>query len=195
MKTTTWRVVSAGAVLCAALTGCGQNVESVNTSADGSASSSTTPAPASSSSETSTDSSESPSSAPTSVTSSESSSSSGGSGSSVALTDFSGTLVPGSSEPKALAIEAGKAITFVISGGEELSGNAGCNTFTGKAAITGNDLRIKVTGVTRTLCNGGGVMEAENAYLETLADVTSYSLVGNTLTLKHSAGVLTFTQK
>lgn len=113
----------------------------------------------------------------------------------MALTDFSGTLVPGSSEPKALAIEAGKAITFVISGGEELSGNAGCNTFTGKAAIKGNDVRIKVTGVTRALCDGGGVMEAENAYLETLADVTSYSLVGNTLTLKHSAGVLTFTQK
>ena len=76
-----------------------------------------------------------------------------------------------------------------------LSGNSGCNQYNAKYETSGADvLTISDVATTRKACEAD-VMGLESQYIAALAKVTTYSLSGNTLTLRDADGAMqaTFT--
>ena len=85
------------------------------------------------------------------------------------------------------------SITFGEDG--QVSGNAGCNAFTGSYQIDGNRMTFGQLVTTRKMCSKPeGVMETEQAFLKNLSHVTTFSVMGDTLTLydKHGDRLLVF---
>lgn len=68
--------------------------------------------------------------------------------------------------------------------GDTISGSAGCNDFSAGVTYDESSMTISMPAVTMMECSEPrGVMEQEAAFLEALAGVASYQLVGNTLML------------
>jgi heat shock protein HslJ len=76
-----------------------------------------------------------------------------------------------------------------------LSGSAGCNNYTTTYELDGDQMSIGPAAATRKYCGETGVMEQEAAYLAALAQVASYKITGEVLTLYDAAGTtyLTYT--
>ncbi len=92
---------------------------------------------------------------------------------------------------------AGTEITATFSDEDELSGSAGCNTYTATFTIDGGAIEITPPAATRKLCKGpAGVMQQESAYFEALASATGYRIDGKTLQLSSADGtrVVDFTR-
>jgi len=69
-----------------------------------------------------------------------------------------------------------------------ISGSSGCNTYSGQYAVSGsNSMTITGVAATRKAC-ADDVMAVETAYLAALGKVATYTLSGDTLTLKDSGG-------
>jgi heat shock protein HslJ len=62
-----------------------------------------------------------------------------------------------------------------------VSGQTGCNSFTGGYETSGDSLQLGNLAVTMRACISG--METERAYLDNLGAVNRYGISGNTLTL------------
>jgi len=71
-----------------------------------------------------------------------------------------------------------------------LSGNAGCNSYAGGYAMSGNTLAIGNLVTTLMFCPETGVMDLETTYLEFLPRITRYSISGNELTLSDANGTI-----
>jgi heat shock protein HslJ len=72
-----------------------------------------------------------------------------------------------------------------------ISGNAGCNDYTGKFQINGADsLVMGTTGMTKMFCGIGGVMELEEAYVKMLQQMKHFSISDNKLLLSDSTGTM-----
>lgn len=85
-------------------------------------------------------------------------------------------------------------ITAEFRGGT-ISGSGGCNTYSGPYTSTGSN-NISVGGlVTSQMACDEAIMEQEQAYLAALGTAQSYSIAGNTLTIAHAGGALTFQQR
>ena len=96
------------------------------------------------------------------------------------LTDYvgpDGTVIP---VPEKVAASA----TF--SNGK-VSGNSGCNTYTGTYTTTGSDLAISGVASTQMAC-GPIPTAVETAFNAALSKVTTYSIAGDTLELKTAEG-------
>lgn len=69
--------------------------------------------------------------------------------------------------------------------GDQVSGNNGCNSFSGKLAMSGNKINFKDAKIATTMmaCAGSG----EQTFMETLNKVDRYSIsnAGKTLTFLH----------
>ena len=79
--------------------------------------------------------------------------------------------------------------------GGTISGSGGCNTYSGPYTSTGSN-NISVGGlVTSQMVCDEAIMAQEQAYLTALGAAQSYSIAGNTLTIAHAGGALTFQQR
>jgi len=88
----------------------------------------------------------------------------------------------------------GSSITIQFTSDGKTSGSAGCNRYAGTYTTTGSTLTISSPlAVTRMVC-AEDVMNQEAAYLEALAQVKTYTITGDRLTLSDasSASVLVF---
>jgi heat shock protein HslJ/plastocyanin len=85
-------------------------------------------------------------------------------------------------------------ITAEFRGGT-ISGSSGCNTYSGPYTSTSSN-NISVGGlVTTQMACDEAIMEQEQAYLAALGAAQSYTIAGNTLTIAHAGGVLTFQRR
>jgi len=73
-------------------------------------------------------------------------------------------------------------VTFGEDG--KVSGNAGCNNFSGSYEVDGDSISIGPLATTRKMCaQPEGVMETEQAFLQNLDNAATFSITGDTLTL------------
>ena len=86
---------------------------------------------------------------------------------------------------------AGSAMIGTPPGEDRVAGNAGCNSFFGRARVEAGHLAVGPLGSTLMACERPGVMEQEGRYLATLQAATSYTLSGDQLRLGPSAGEVT----
>ena len=74
----------------------------------------------------------------------------------------------------------------------QIGGSSGCNSYFGDVVITGETLSISEIGSTLMACLDEGVSQQEVDFLAALAEVSSYTLAENQLTLQYDGGVLVF---
>lgn len=87
---------------------------------------------------------------------------------------------------------SGAPISLLFSNDGKLSGNGGCNQYTGSYTISGYTLAISPTFArTAMFCGTPGVMEREDLYLTVLPQMTLYQITGNQLTLSDGTGKIT----
>jgi heat shock protein HslJ len=102
---------------------------------------------------------------------------------------------------QAITYNNGKqAVTSVLNGTEitaefakdgTLSGNSGCNTYSGAYKVNGNEITIGPLASTKKLCNNPtGIMEQETQYLVALQTASTYLIEGNSLELRTQDGAL-----
>lgn len=88
-----------------------------------------------------------------------------------------------------LAGAKGREPHLVLSGDEHRAGGlGGCNRFTGSYSLAGKTIRFEGLASTRMACPEG--MEAEQAFLEAMAQVRSWSIAGQHLELFDGSGQL-----
>lgn len=96
------------------------------------------------------------------------------------LTDYVGP------EGNIVPVPTAVAATALFAGGT-VSGNSGCNTYTGKYVLDGDALTISGLAVTSMACEAIP-MAVEQAYTTALAKVATYSIDGDKLELKTAEG-------
>lgn len=83
-------------------------------------------------------------------------------------------------------------ITIQFADGE-LSGEGGCNSYSGTFTIDGNAISIEMPTTTFMYCESPeGVMQQEKAYLMALVSASSFSLEEGTLRIDYNGGGLLF---
>jgi heat shock protein HslJ/uncharacterized protein YraI len=86
---------------------------------------------------------------------------------------------------------SGTAITLRFSG-QQVNGNAGCNTFNGSYSVSGNNIWFSDIGTGMSLCDSpAGVMQQESDFVSALRASTTFQLDGNRLTLRRGDGTTT----
>ncbi len=86
------------------------------------------------------------------------------------------------------SLAQGSSISIIFTGGGKISGSAGCNRYSGTYTASGTNLKItSPLASTRMACEQT-IMDQETAYLNALAEVKSYSISGDQLTLSNAAG-------
>jgi heat shock protein HslJ len=95
------------------------------------------------------------------------------------------------------SVMAGTTITAVFDGDKSITGSAGCNRYFAPYTMTGTSISIGEAGSTKMYCTGGGVMQQETAYLASLGRTTSFTIIGDRLTLADAKGatLLSFTRE
>jgi len=83
------------------------------------------------------------------------------------------------------SLVANTSISATITNGA-ISGNATCNTYTGTVKVDGAGIKISRIAATEMACETG--MEQESQYLQALAEVSTWKIEGNTLTLSAENG-------
>jgi heat shock protein HslJ len=78
---------------------------------------------------------------------------------------------------------------------DQVSGESGCNTYSGSYTVDGNKLQFGPLATTRQACPEPETMKQENAFLSAMEQVGSYKINGNQLELRDGKGdsVLMFT--
>jgi heat shock protein HslJ len=72
-----------------------------------------------------------------------------------------------------------------------LSGNGGCNTYSGSYKVNGNEISIGPLASTKKFCNDpAGIMEQETQLLAALQTASTYLIEGNSLELRTQDGAL-----
>jgi heat shock protein HslJ len=73
----------------------------------------------------------------------------------------------------------------------QVSGNAGCNTYSGGYQAGGKELKVGPLGGTRMFCDKpAGVMDQEKQYLAALQSAATFEIAGNTLTIRDASGAM-----
>lgn len=90
-----------------------------------------------------------------------------------------------------VSVMSGSKITAVFNEDNTINGNAGCNSYFGSYALTGdNGLTIGETASTLMACADNDLMAQESAYRAALQTVTSYTISENRLELYTADGAL-----
>jgi putative lipoprotein len=85
----------------------------------------------------------------------------------------------------------GTKLTAAFSSEDRVTGNAGCNSYFGRARVEADRLSVGPLGSTLMACVREGVMEQEARYLASLEAATRYTIRGDELRLGPSAGEVT----
>lgn len=96
-------------------------------------------------------------------------------------TDWLLTSISGQDVPAGVAADAIFAEDFTV------SGNAGCNDYSGDYSVDGESIVIGPLAATRKACEPD-VMDVENAFLNGLEQVSTMAISGRTLTLSSADG-------
>jgi heat shock protein HslJ len=89
------------------------------------------------------------------------------------------------------SVLAGSNITAEFGSDGTLSGNSGCNTYSGTYTVTGKKITISPLASTRMACsNPAGVMEQETQFLTALQTAATYNIENATLELRTKDGAL-----
>ena len=84
-----------------------------------------------------------------------------------------------------VGVQEGTSLTVRFAEGGQVSGNAGCNNFTGAYTQENTTIKIGPLAVTQKMCaEPAGVMEQEAQFLKALESATVIQLDGNSLTLR-----------
>jgi heat shock protein HslJ len=83
------------------------------------------------------------------------------------------------------SLEAGTSISATFADGQ-ISGNATCNSYAGVVSLNGAGISISQIISTKMACQTG--MDQEANYLQTLEQVSTWRIEGNTLTLSADSG-------
>lgn len=87
----------------------------------------------------------------------------------------------------------GTEITAIFGDAGNLSGSAGCNSYTGGYQISGDTLSIGGIGTGQQFCaEPPGVMDQEQLYITVLNGATGFSINGQQLSIRSSRGLLQF---
>jgi heat shock protein HslJ len=81
----------------------------------------------------------------------------------------------------------GSTLTAVFTA-DQVSGSAGCNTYSGPYTLSGTTLKIGPLASTMRACADQAVNDQEHQFLTALQNSTTYSQSGNILTLKAAGG-------
>lgn len=96
------------------------------------------------------------------------------------------------------SVLAGTTLTADFGGDGTMTGNSGCNDYSGPYKVTGNQIGIGPLSSTRKACGDpAGVMEQEAQYLAALENAEVFVVDGNTLELREVDGTVMakFTKK
>jgi heat shock protein HslJ len=104
---------------------------------------------------------------------------------------LSGYAAPGGNIRPVAAAAAPATLVFGADG--SLSGSTGCNGLTGSYTQSGSALTVESVGTTQRACTPASVMAQEQAVLEGLSAVRSFSVAGTALTLRDGAGAVVLT--
>ena len=89
------------------------------------------------------------------------------------------------------SVLAGSNITTEFGSDGTLSGNSGCNTYSGTYTVTGNQITIGPLASTRMACSDpAGIMEQETQFLAALQTAATYNIENATLELRTKDGAL-----
>jgi heat shock protein HslJ len=91
------------------------------------------------------------------------------------------------------SVTTGTELTASFGGGGEVSGETGCNRFTGPFGEDGEELRVGPLSTTRRACTDEDAAKQERGYLEALASVVRSERVGDRLTLFDAQGRMAVT--
>ena len=92
------------------------------------------------------------------------------------------------------AVIPGTELTAIFGDGGNLSGSAGCNTYSGAYQLNGTSLTVGALGGSSQFCPApAGIMEQEQLYLLVMGSATGYTVEGAQLSVRSSRGQLTFT--
>jgi len=73
----------------------------------------------------------------------------------------------------------------------KVSGNGGCNSYSGSYTVSGNSITMSGFATTLMYCGEPGVMDLESSYLGVLPMMKVYKISGNELTLSDGVGKIT----
>jgi arginine/lysine/histidine transporter system substrate-binding protein len=91
------------------------------------------------------------------------------------------------------AVIPGTELTAVFGDSANLSGSAGCNTYTAGYQVSGNSLSIGPITTTQTICaEPPGVMDQESLYITVLGSATGFEIQGRQLTIRSARGQLVY---
>ncbi|HOW33878.1 MAG TPA: META domain-containing protein, partial [Methanoregulaceae archaeon] len=105
------------------------------------------------------------------------------------LTGITWYLVSLNEGDASLSVKPGTTITAFFDAQGKVSGSAGCNQYTASYEATPVGLSIGAPASTKMNCNEpAGIMTQETVYLSAIQGAATYSLSGDTLTIKDSGG-------
>jgi heat shock protein HslJ len=88
-----------------------------------------------------------------------------------------------------VSVLEGTEITAHFNDEELVSGNAGCNNYSGAYQVDGENITVELGPLTMMLCSEPeGVMEQETAYLQALDSAATFSIVGDQLVMQDADG-------
>jgi heat shock protein HslJ len=89
------------------------------------------------------------------------------------------------------SVLAGSNVTAEFGSDGTLSGNSGCNTYSGAYTVTGSQITIGPLASTRMACaDPAGIMEQETQFLAALQTAATYKIESTTLELRTKNGAL-----
>ncbi len=104
-------------------------------------------------------------------------------------THWTATGVAGRGGIATLIAGSKATLNFGVDG--TLSGSAGCNSYTGRYEVTGNQVKFPTAfASTRKMCVNPGVMAQEQAFLKALSASTTGRIDGKKLELRDASGAL-----
>ncbi len=88
-----------------------------------------------------------------------------------------------------VSVVQGSEVTALFGGAGEVSGSAGCNSYSGSFEVDGDSISIGPLAATEMFCEEPeGVMEQEQAFLAAMQNATVYELAEDLLTLRGADG-------
>lgn len=90
-----------------------------------------------------------------------------------------------------ISVIAGTQMDIQFGKDGTVSGNSGCNTYSGPYTVNGNNIQIGPLASTMMACEDpAGLMDQEQQYLTALGTAATYQIEGNVLELRTSDGAL-----
>lgn len=90
-----------------------------------------------------------------------------------------------------VSLLTGTDISLIFGIDGQVSGNAGCNTYSGSYQVGDKALKVGPLAGTRMFCDKpAGVMDQEKQYLTALQNAAAFDIAGDTLTIRDGGGAM-----